>query len=47
MVGATQVALEVKNPPSNVEDERDVGSIPGSGGKGKAMHSITLTCKFS
>ena len=30
-LGASQVALEVKNPPANVGDLRDVGSIPGSG----------------
>ena len=28
---ASQVALVVKNPPSNVGDVRDKGSIPGSG----------------
>ena len=27
---ASQVALEVKNPPANTEDVRNVGSIPGS-----------------
>ena len=26
-----QVALVVKNPPANIGDERDTGSIPGSG----------------
>ena len=30
-VGASQVALVVKNPPTNAEDIRDAGSIPGSG----------------
>ena len=29
---AFQVALEVKNPPANARDARDVGSIPGLGG---------------
>ena len=29
--GASQVVLAVKNPPANVGDIRDVGSIPGSG----------------
>ena len=29
--GASQVALVVKNPPANVGDVRDAGSIPGSG----------------
>ena len=27
--GASQVALEVKNPPDNAGDTRDVGLIPG------------------
>ena len=29
--GASQVALVVKNLPANVEDPRDMGSIPGLG----------------
>ena len=29
--GAFQVALVVKNPPANVGDTKDMGSIPGSG----------------
>ena len=40
--GASQVALVVKNPPANVGDIRDVGSIPGWGrspGGGMATHS--------
>ena len=28
----SQVAVVVKNPPANVGDKRDMGSIPGSGG---------------
>ena len=28
---ASQVALVVKNPPANVGDAKDAGSIPGSG----------------
>ena len=28
---ASHVALVVKNPPANVEDIRDSGSVPGSG----------------
>ena len=28
-IGASQVALKLKNPPSNAGDIRDVGSIPG------------------
>ena len=31
MYGASQVALVIKNPPANVGDVRDSGSIPGSG----------------
>ena len=30
-VRASQLALVVKNQPANVGDERDVGSMPGSG----------------
>ena len=30
-IGASQVALVVKNPPANAGDIRDVGSIPESG----------------
>ena len=30
-LGASQVALVVKNLPANAGDARDVGSIPGSG----------------
>ena len=30
-VGASQLALVVKNPPANVGDARDSDSIPGSG----------------
>ena len=29
--GTSQVALAVKNPPANIEDVRDTGSIPGLG----------------
>ena len=29
--GASQMVLVVKNPPANVGDIRDMGSIPGSG----------------
>ena len=31
MLGASQVALVLKNPPANAGDVRDAGSIPGSG----------------
>ena len=31
VVGASQVALVVKNPTANAGDVRDVGSIPGPG----------------
>ena len=40
-----EVALVVKNPPANAGDERDVGSIPGSGrspGEGNGNHSGIL-----
>ena len=30
-LGASQVALVVKNPPANAGDLRDVGSVPGLG----------------
>ena len=30
VVGGSQVALVVKNPPANAGDRRDVGSVPGS-----------------
>ena len=30
-LGASHIALVVKNPPANAGDIRDVGSIPGSG----------------
>ena len=39
---ASQIALEVKNPPANAGDKRDVGSIPGLGrspNEGMATHS--------
>ena len=31
VIGASQVVLLVKNLPTNAEDARDVGSIPGLG----------------
>ena len=30
-IGASQVALMIKNPPANAGDIRDMGLIPGSG----------------
>ena len=30
-MGASQVALEVKNPPANAGDARKASSVPGSG----------------
>ena len=44
---ASQVALEVKNPPANAGDISDVGSIPGSGktpggGNGKPLQNSCL-----
>ena len=44
-LGASQVALVVKNLPANAGDIRDVGSIPGLGrspGGGNATHSCIL-----
>ena len=44
-LGASQVALVVKNLPVNAGDIRDVESIPGSGGSpggGNATHSSIL-----
>ena len=35
---ASQVALMVKNPPANVGDIRDTGSIPGLGGSPGGGH---------
>ena len=46
MIGwASQVALDVKNPPANAGDIRDVCSIPGSGrspggGHGNPLHIL-------
>ena len=43
---ASQVALVVKNPPANVGDTGDVGSIPGSGkspGEGNG-HPFQYSC---
>ena len=45
---ASQVALVVKTPPANAGEERDVGSIPGSGrspGGGHVTHSSILAWK--
>ena len=36
--GASQVALVIKNPPSNAVDVRDTGSIPGSGRSPAGRH---------
>ena len=48
-LGASQVALVVKNPPANAEDRRDAGSIPGLGrspGEGNGNHSDILAQKI-
>ena len=37
-----QVRLVVKNPPANAGDERDVGSIPGSGRSPRGEHGNPL-----
>ena len=53
---ASQVALVMKNPPANVGDIRDAGSIPGSGRsmgwddpleEGMASHSSILAWRMS
>ena len=41
-LGASQVALVVENPPANVGDIRDRGSIPGSGRSFGGRHSNPL-----
>ena len=46
---ASQVALVVKTPPANAGEERDVGSIPGSGrspGGGHVTHSSILAWRI-
>ena len=46
MPGAFQVALGVKNPPADLGDIRDGGSIPGSGRSHGGEHGYPLqdTC---
>ena len=39
---ASQVALEVKSPPANAGDIRDMGSIPGLGRSPGGVHGNTL-----
>jgi len=41
-LGASQVALVVKNLPANAEDARDVVSIPGSGRSSGGGHGSPL-----
>ena len=41
-LGASQVVLVVKNPPSNAGDTRDAGSIPGSGRSPGGRHGNPL-----
>ena len=41
-LGASQVALVVKNPPANAGDIRDTGSIPGLGRSPGGGHGSTL-----
>ena len=43
-MGASQVALVVKNPPANAGDARDVGSIPGWGKYFGGGHGNPLQC---
>ena len=42
IIGASQVALAVENPPANAGDVRDAGSVPGSGGSPRGRHSNPL-----
>ena len=42
IVGASQVALVVKNPSANAGDIRDAGSIPGSGRSPGGRHGNPL-----
>ena len=45
----SQVALEIKNPPANERDERDVGLIPGREGpleEGMATHFSILAWRI-
>ena len=44
MIGASQVALVVKNPPVKAGDIRDVVSIPGSGRSPGGGHDNPLKC---
>ena len=48
-LGASQVALVVKNPPANARDIRDAVSVPGSGRsleENMATHSSILSWKI-
>ena len=38
------MALVVKNPPANVGDKRDTGSIPGLGRSPRGGHGNSLQC---
>ena len=49
LLGASQLALVVKNPPANAGDIRDADSIPGSGRsleEGMAPHSSVLAWRI-
>ena len=43
-MGASQVVLEVKNPPANAGDTRDALSIPGSGRSPGVKNGNPLQC---
>ena len=48
-LGASQVALVVKNPPANARDVRDAVSVPGSGRsleESMATHSSMLSWRI-
>ena len=46
LVGASQVALVVKNLPASAEDSRDMGSIPGSGRSPGGGHGNPLQYSY-
>ena len=45
-LGASQVALVVKNPPASAGDVRDVGLIPGLGGSPGGGHGNPLQYSY-
>ena len=45
-MGASRVALGVKNPPASAGDVRDLGSVPGLGRSPGGGHGNPLQCSF-